>query len=135
MAPHPSATTARSLAPRSPQPPTRGFALVEVVVSLVLLSCGALALVGATRMAIRSTSAAERQSAATSAAQNRLELLAAAACAAVGEQGGSDSSQQWMRERWTLEASRNGTWVVADSVDYVDQTGHHTLVLERLVIC
>jgi len=106
-----------------------------VVVSLVLLSCGALALVAATGMAVRSISVAERQSAATSVAQSRVELLAAAGCAAPDEQTGADSSQGWIRVQWTVSAARNGARVIGTSVRYVDQTGARTFVLERLVVC
>jgi len=125
----------RSPRPAPPARRPRGFALVEALVSLVLLSCGALALVAATAMAVRSTSAAERQSAATSLARYRVELLAAAGCAGPGDQSGADSSAAWIRERWAVSASRNGTRLVTDTVRYVDQAGTRTLVLDRVVVC
>jgi Tfp pilus assembly protein PilV len=128
--------TWRRSATRYPLPATRdGFALVEVVVSLVLLSCGALALVAATGMAVRSTTAAERQSAAAAVAQNRVELLAAAGCDPPGERAGAESAEEWIHERWTVSAARNGARVLGASVRYVDQAGPRTLVLERFVVC
>ena len=122
------------LAAMAHAPRRRGFALVEVVLALVLLAVGALALVGATGMALRSANAADSQSAAATAARNRVEMLAARQCATLADSAGADSATA-IRERWTVTASRNGTRLVTDSVTYADQTGRRTIGLERVVVC
>jgi prepilin-type N-terminal cleavage/methylation domain-containing protein len=117
-----------------PRAPRSGFTLVELLVALVLLSCGALGVVAAGAMAIRSSAAAESEVAATAAARARVEALAAGACSISRDTAGVDSSGS-MREQWTVRISRNATRLVTDSVEYDDRFGRRAVVLHRLATC
>jgi prepilin-type N-terminal cleavage/methylation domain-containing protein len=121
---------------RQPRPArrARGFSLAEVLVALVLLSGGALSVVAASAMAIRSNSAAAAEIAATSAARHRVELLAAGACRVARDTAGADSASS-IRESWSIRVARNATRVVTDSVSYDDRFGRHSLALHRLATC
>ena len=123
-----------TLRPTSPASRPLAFTLVEVLVALVLLSCGALGVVAASAMAIRSTSEAESQIAATAAARDRVELLAAGACGVSRDTTGAETSPA-IRESWSVRVSRNATRLVSASIEYDDRTGRQTIVLHRLATC
>jgi prepilin-type N-terminal cleavage/methylation domain-containing protein len=123
-------------ATRYPPPATRcgGFTLPEVLLALTLLACGALALVAASATAIRTIAAAETQIIATAVARNRVEHLAAGGCSTLRGGTAVDSSRA-MRERWTVSTSRNGAYLVTDTVEYAERDAVRRVVLERLVLC
>ena len=127
--------TPRLPAARCPLPSTRsGFTLPELIVALALLSVGALALVAATASAIRTVAEAGSQDAATLAARNRVEELASADCSILRDTAGADSGPSG-REWWTVAASRNGTRLIADSIEYFYRDRRQILALRRLVVC
>jgi prepilin-type N-terminal cleavage/methylation domain-containing protein len=125
-----------SFATRYPLPATRprGFTLPEVLLALMLLGCGALALVAASATAIRAITAAETQTHATAVARTRIEHLAAGGCSTLRNGSAVDSSGA-MRERWTVTTSRNGARLVTDTVEYTERDAIRLIVLERLVVC
>jgi Tfp pilus assembly protein PilV len=115
-------------------PTPRGFTLAEIVVALMLLAWGALALVAATAAQIRAIGSAESQTAATTAARERVEYLASRPCADLRDGSSVDSSRH-IREWWTVIRGRNGARLATDSVVYLDRGIPRALVLRRLILC
>jgi Tfp pilus assembly protein PilV len=111
-----------------------GFTIVEVIVALTLLACGALAVVAATATAVRAVDSADRQRTAIAAARGRLETLAASGCSHLTD-GTATDSLSGRRESWRVFASRNGVRLVTDSMSYADRGTWRVAVLHRLVVC
>ena len=111
----------------------RGFTLAELVVALVLLGCGALALIAASASAVRGIGAAEAQERANAAARHRVERIASGECSAMRE-GAFVDSVLGIRERWTI-TNGGGTRLVTDTVAPLERADERRVVLSRLVIC
>jgi Tfp pilus assembly protein PilV len=111
-----------------------GFTLSEVILALVLLSCGAMAIAAASTAAVRTVALGEAQERATIAARDRIERLASRGCSSLAT-GSSVDSTRGVRERWIVTPVRNGVRLVTDSVHYLDSGGRRPVVLHRLVIC
>jgi prepilin-type N-terminal cleavage/methylation domain-containing protein len=128
--------TSRSPASRIPLPASHscGFTLSEVILALVLLSCGAMALAAASGAAVRTVALAEAQERATIAARDRVERLSSRGCASLAS-GSSVDSTRGLRERWIVTAVRNGVRLITDSIEHLDRGRPRPLVLHRLVVC
>jgi prepilin-type N-terminal cleavage/methylation domain-containing protein len=111
-----------------------GFTIIEVIIALTLLACGALAIVGASAAAVRAVDSADRQRHAITTARERLEDLAASGCSRLSGGTATDSARG-LRESWRIAAGRNGVSLVTDSVTYVDRAARRLVVLHRLVVC
>lgn len=87
----------------APSPRPRGFTLVEALIALLVLSVGALALVGLQAMLSRNTDIARQRSEAVRLAQAQMERLRAAASLGVagaadvplGSTGGAGGGKRW----------------------------------------
>jgi type II secretion system protein I len=77
----------------------RGFTIVELLFTLVILSAGLLALHGSSALTLRMVGGGWTRTLAASVAQQRLEQLRASACA--GATSGSNETRG-IREQWTL---------------------------------
>jgi Tfp pilus assembly protein PilV len=110
-----------------------GFTLAELVVALVLLGCGALALIAASATAARGIGLAEAQERANAAARHRVERIASGECSAMRD-GAFVDSVLGIRERWTITNGR-GTRLVTDSVAPLESADEGRVVLSRLVLC
>jgi type II secretion system protein I len=85
-----------------------GFTIVELLVTLVILSTGLLALHGATALTLRMVGGGWTRTLAANVAQQRLEQLRASAC--TGAASGSDETRG-IRERWTVSPHRAGAGI------------------------
>jgi len=81
---------------------TRGFALVELVVAVLVLTVGVLALGGTAAAVTRMVAWGQRMGGAAAAAQARLEALRAGGCRSLGD--GRDSVGPY-RLSWSVVAA------------------------------
>ena len=110
-----------------------GTTLVELVVSLVIITVGLLALAGAAAIVARETAAGRRELDLAWRARARLERLTSVPC---GRLAGGTASAAGIDERWTVSAGRNGTLrlvVTVESADRAAQRDAHRL--EGTVAC
>jgi prepilin-type N-terminal cleavage/methylation domain-containing protein len=118
---------------------TRGFALVEVLLAMVLLTIGMLGLTGTTVLVTRMIARGQRAAEAASFAAHRLERLRSS-----GGPGGSGCSTHTAGAdtlyrgtvptavaSWTWSSLSNQTWKVSLAVTY--QTGPGTTRTDSLV--
>ncbi|MDQ4079458.1 MAG: prepilin-type N-terminal cleavage/methylation domain-containing protein [Gemmatimonadota bacterium] len=85
-----------------------GFTIVELLITLVILSAGLLALHGSSALTLRMVGGGWTRTVAASVAQRRLELLRSSACA--GLASGSDETRA-VRERWTVSPTSGGVGI------------------------
>ncbi len=106
-----NATEARS--------PTRrtGFTIVEVLVSLVIVTVGLLGMAGASALSVRSAREAARESAALARAAHRLALLRSAGCAGPAV-GSVDDRPTGMLESWSVGSAGAGFAPIAVRVEW-----------------
>jgi prepilin-type N-terminal cleavage/methylation domain-containing protein len=98
----------------------RGFSLVEVMVSIMILATGVLALAATTGGVVRLTSQGGRLGGSSIVAEGRFELLRATACASLA--GGSAVERPYTQV-WTV-ATSGSLRTVALTVSY--STGRAT---------
>lgn len=109
-----------------------GFTVVEVLVSLVLVSVGLLAIAGASALALRTATAASFERLAVRQADRRLARLMAAGCTSAG--AGTDSSAS-IRERWSIADSLGGVAAVESSVEWQAGARRRVLTLRSALVC
>jgi prepilin-type N-terminal cleavage/methylation domain-containing protein len=85
-----------------------GFTIVELLVTLVILSTGLLALHGTSALTLRMVGGGWARTLAANVAQQRLELLRASACS--GASSGS-AQARGVRERWTVSPHAAGVGI------------------------
>jgi prepilin-type N-terminal cleavage/methylation domain-containing protein len=112
----------------------KGFTIIEVVVALTLLACGALAVTTATAAAVRAVASAETRIAAMYAARGRLEDLASRGCLEARGGASVDPSRDH-RESWRVSSMRNGLRLAINTLDYADRDARKVLALHRLLVC
>src|SRR5207249_8651152 len=93
----------------------RGFTLVELLVSILLIDLGLLALVAGSAVIVREVGDAHARSAAVHAAIDRLESAGAGPCVAAA---GDADGPHGMHEHWTVTPLPNRTHEIVDSVTY-----------------
>jgi prepilin-type N-terminal cleavage/methylation domain-containing protein len=91
----------------------RGFTLVELLVSVVLIDLGLLSLVAGSALVVRRHNEMRLRAAAERTASNRLQVLAAGACASTA---GDAVVERGMVERWAADVRPNGFRELRDSV-------------------
>jgi prepilin-type N-terminal cleavage/methylation domain-containing protein len=115
------------------RPPTSrpAFTLVELLVSLVVLSTGVLALAGSARFVLRQATRSAMRSHAASLADARFELISAAGCVAAS---GGSRSVDGIEETWSVR--RDGrALVVVDTLRHRVGTGREVRAFERVLLC
>ena len=90
----------------------RGFTLIELMVSIVILAVGLMALGASTTMISRTLNGAKAATAATQVAQRRVDMLRAASAATTTKctdasfaSGGPVQTQPGISESWVVPAS------------------------------
>jgi prepilin-type N-terminal cleavage/methylation domain-containing protein len=111
----------------------RGFTLLELMVTLVLVDVALLALVSTTAFVARTLGAAASQQAAVAAARARLERLASLACS--GNSSGESRPGPGMREWWSVSAASADSRLLVDSIQLTTRRGPRMLVLRSRVSC
>ena len=107
----------------------RGFSLIELLVSLVIVDVGLLALAGTTLALVRQRTDLHARAAAIRAASARLEWLGAGPCEVTS---GSAASATELAERWTARLESNATRELTDSVTFGLGAQHAVVVRTRL---
>lgn len=110
----------------------RGFTLVEVLISVVLIDVGLLALVASGSVLVRRSAESRLRSLALRAAADRIALLAATPCAA---SAGSTSDPQGIAERWTASSPTNGVRELQDSVTFIVGSVERSVALRTAQSC
>ena len=118
----------RPCLPASP----RGFTLVEVLVSLVLIEIGLLALAASSAVVIRETVFVRARVSAIEAARNRVESIAATSCAATS---GSVSAANGLREEWLTRVGPPSAREIRDSVTITTQRLTRAVVFQTRTAC
>lgn len=115
--------------PRHDRRSRRGDTIVEALVALLLLSVGALALVGLTVTLARDERRAALRRHAASVADARLMAWRSTACA----EGGGTSSGGGLEERWDARRDADSMLVLVDSVRAEHEPGavHASVVAQR----
>jgi prepilin-type N-terminal cleavage/methylation domain-containing protein len=120
---------------RAPQgfPRRRGFTVVEVLVALIVVAIGMLGVAGASALALRASSAALRERAATTRARTRLAMLEAAGCASATD--GELPLGGGLADHWTIGSAANGARMVEVRAQWDDVGRRRTLVLRGALLC
>jgi len=111
----------------------RGFTVVEVLVTLIVVATGLLGVAGASAMALRASSAAMRERAAATRARTRLAILAAAGCANATD--GELPMGAGLVDRWTIAGAVNGARLMEVRAEWDDIGHRHALVLRSALLC
>ena len=114
----------------------RGVTMIELVVSLMIVSTGLLALTGAAAMVSRLTGGGAIQTRVAASANSRLEMLRAVPCASVTS--GADTVRRVI-SKWTTQnvmagAVRRGVSVTL-TVQYPTTGGTRTQVFRTVLPC
>jgi hypothetical protein len=122
------APSARTSAPRA-RPDRPGDTIVEALVALLLLSVGALALVGLTTTLARDERRAALRRHAASAAEARLLTWSASPCV----EGAGGATAGGLVERWATRRGADSLLVLVDSVRAEHEPGavHASVVAAR----
>ncbi|MGQ0714200.1 MAG: prepilin-type N-terminal cleavage/methylation domain-containing protein [Gemmatimonadaceae bacterium] len=106
-------------------PRRRGFTIIELLFTLVLLGAGLLALHGSAALTLRLIGGGWTRTLTATTAQARLDQLRAAAC--TGISSGSDETRG-VRQEWTVSPARtNGSTSFTD----IELTVTYTLRAQR----
>lgn len=116
-----------------PRRPARehGFTLVELLVSVLVLSIGLLALTGASAVVARQIGGGARMALAASIAESRFERLRAQDCATLAA---GASASRGIEERWTVSRVP-GALDISDTVMLSLHRGRRVYVFEALLPC
>ena len=109
----------------------RGFTLVELVVTMVVLTVGLLAMAANSAVIGRQMRGARVMAEAASIAQARFEVLRAGRCTALT---GGNATKGEVREVWTV-ANATRTVVVTDTVKYFTRYGQQTYAYRTSIPC
>ncbi len=123
-------------APSSPHhhPCRTGFTVVEVLVSLMVVSVGLLAIAGSTTLMLRTTLDLTRRRAAVQQAASRVAQLTAEGCDRASA-GSLTSADRQLTERWVVGLRVNGFMVVIDTVRIVGVRGVRSFSLASAIAC
>ena len=111
-----------------------GFSVVEVLVSLMIVSVGLLAIAGSTALTLRTALDATRRHAAAQQAASRVAQLTAEGCErAVG--GSAASADGTLTERWMVGERINGFVAVSDTVGWTSARGPRSFSLASAIAC
>jgi prepilin-type N-terminal cleavage/methylation domain-containing protein len=106
-------TTIRSLRSHDPHHPPRGFSIIELLVTLVLLAIALLALSGTATAIARLEAGSARAEFAAAAVESRFEILRSTRCVPAS---GSDAARG-VAERWVVvPAVSNNIREIADTI-------------------
>src|SRR5437762_10182399 len=109
----------------------RGFTLIEVLVSIVLIELGLLSSLAALAIMARAANEGRLTAAAAARATARLEVLRLSPCAA----SAGESPPAPMREFWVATPRHNGVRDLSDSVEYRVGGRTRALVLRTRDVC
>jgi prepilin-type N-terminal cleavage/methylation domain-containing protein len=109
----------------------RGFTLVELLVSLVVLSTGILALVSTAALLVRQAGTSAARERAVALADSRFERLAALRCAAAT---GGSADADGVAESWHVRRVGR-TLVVTDTLRFRTARRSQRLAFERVLLC
>ncbi len=115
--------------------PRHGFALPELIVSMVILSIGILALASTAAGVMKQMRAGNQRALAAVVAQSRLERLRSVQCANLST---SNATTRGLSEKWTIGSMMAGGRAIAvkESVTYVPRVGRtSSLVISGWVPC
>ncbi|HUF26332.1 MAG TPA: prepilin-type N-terminal cleavage/methylation domain-containing protein [Gemmatimonadaceae bacterium] len=111
--------------------PRRGFTLVELMVTIVLLTVGMLGMAGTTAMMTRQIGGGARMALAATAAQARFETLRSADCASLSA---GSASARGITEVWTVTALPRAVQIT-DTVKFATTRGQRTHAYRSLIPC
>jgi Tfp pilus assembly protein PilV len=122
-----------------PSTPTdrRGFTLLEVIVSIILIDVGLLALLSGTALVARVSFAAELRAAVTQAAQNRVDSLTLNPCDSTAAAGAHPIAILHANavEHWSRSPRAGALLHVRDSVSYSAWGTPQALVIATDALC
>jgi prepilin-type N-terminal cleavage/methylation domain-containing protein len=110
----------------------QGFTLVELMVSVMMLSVGLLGLVSSSAAVAQMVGKAGRQSVASRVAETRFEKLRSSDCTAVT--GGSDAARPGIQESWIVQRMPRAV-IVTDSVRYSDRGVARSFAFQSVIPC
>ena len=96
----------------------KGFTLVELMVSVMMISVGLLGLLSSSAAVAQMVGKSGRQSVAASVAETRFEKLRSSDCTLLS--GGSGAPRLGVQEAWTVQRVSRAV-IVTDSVRYDDR--------------
>ena len=108
-----------------------GFTLVELMVSVLVLSVGLLALTGATAVVARQINGGAQMSLGASMAESRMERLRAERCDALT---GGEETTEGISERWTVVLVPGGA-IVTDTITFFARAGRRVYGWESRIPC
>jgi len=110
--------------PRMPRSPVlvarRGFTLVELVVSMVIITVGVLALVSTSAGVLQQMRSGHQSTLAATVAQSRMETIRSLQCASAAS---GSATTRGMNETWTISAISARINAVAETVTYTPRVG------------
>jgi prepilin-type N-terminal cleavage/methylation domain-containing protein len=109
-----------------------GFTLVELMVSVLMLSVGLLGLLGTSAAVARMVGKAGRQTIAASVAESRFEKLRSSNCTLLS--GGSYTARSGIQESWVVQRVARAV-IITDSVRYVDRGIAKSHAFQSVVPC
>lgn len=118
-----------SVMPFSARP---GFTLVELLVALILVTCGLLALAVNTGVIMREVGSATTRRAAVGLLSSRLERLSSMPCGS--DSAGEAASALGVREWWSTTPG-SGTRLIRDSAEFLEAGRTRHLTIETRVVC
>lgn len=124
-------TRTRSSRPRRAR---RGFTLVELMITVLLLSVGITGIIASSTVVSRMMGGSAQQISAAGVAATRFEKLRGMQCSSVAA---GTASMRGIREHWVATAVNARTYDVTDSVSYVPIARHAsvTQVFRSFVTC
>lgn len=102
-----------------------GFTLIELMVSVVLLSVGVLALASTSGLVMRMMGGASQQVRAATIATSRFETLRSLQCSSIGS---GAATTPGITERWAVSLLAARTYDVADTVTLVSMSSRRPVV-------
>jgi prepilin-type N-terminal cleavage/methylation domain-containing protein len=110
-----------------------GFTVVEVLVSLVIVTVGLLGVAGASATALRASSAALRERAAATRARSRLATLEAEGCTTAAS--GDLRQATGLTDSWTVGTAENGVRLLEVRAEWDDAGQRRAVVLRSALLC
>jgi len=115
--------------------PRRGVTLIELLISMTILTVGLMAVAGVSGSIARSLGESRGETLAATAAMARLELIAGTQCTSLTLGSVTQVSSRGITERYVVTDNGNNTRLVIDSVSWITRRGTRRAAFTTIFPC